>query len=1005
MRTRNSFKYKRIYKTTSLTTERSDSLKLNELKEVVFKSASHAMKKEGEEAFNKGLVGYFKGKKIENIYHIYGRVKDKNKLKEFNTHIKINLQKKKLDGVKCSCDEFKEFASNGYTLMCSHITATSYKFFSLLSKGNDGTKEDSENSITEKYRIWGNTETTRLIRKTEKEAEYYEVLTASRSEKLILKPSELRIFLEGIESRKIKFKFEHIEFTVPILHKDMTITFNLKEDNKVMILSTQKQLPVPLNSNNDVYYFKNELYLPSKSQSDNYATLHEKLKDHGEIIYKKDIHNYIRIISILSSITENINIAESLRSFASSALKPEFLVFEEDGNIYCDAILNYGSKKVNILNKISREDKFIRDLRKEEKLLLEMEKRNFINMKNRFMFTGGDEELFNILKAMEGSIEALGKITLGNGLNGKKIYDSEYIKTGLFERDGEYNFSYNIENLDTRELNSAFEAYRNKSRFYKTRNNDFLDFEDDSVRGFFNLFEVLNINDDLVNGSIKVEKAKALYLYENIMNKGLGSIKSNNELKELENKLTNISKRKMSLPDTFVGELREYQMKGFKWFKTLSELGFGGILADEMGLGKTIQTIVFLLSEKSKRTLIVCPTSLIYNWKDELHKFAPSLKVLIVHGAQRIETLNNIHDYDVILTTYGTLRLDINYYEDIIFDYCIIDEGQNIKNASAQNTKVVKEIKAKTRFALTGTPIENNLTELWSIFDFVIPGYLYSKEVFQEKFISRGEDNLASLKLLIKPFILRRTKKEVMTELPDKVEKKLLVEMTPSQKALYSNYIKRIKAKMKNNKDGKIEILSYLTKLRQICLDPSLILEDYNGGSGKLEAAIKLIKEHIDTGNKVLLFSQFTSALDKIGERLNNEEINFFHLQGKTRPKDRIKLVNEFNRSDAVKVFLISLKAGGTGLNLTSANLVIHFDPWWNPAVEDQATDRAHRIGQEKEVKVIRLIAKGTIEEKIILLQEDKKELINDILTGELQNSSLLSSLSKEDLIQLFDRE
>jgi SNF2 family DNA or RNA helicase len=283
-------------------------------------------------------------------------------------------------------------------------------------------------------------------------------------------------------------------------------------------------------------------------------------------------------------------------------------------------------------------------------------------------------------------------------------------------------------------------------------------------------------------------------------------------------------------------------------------------------------------------------------------------------------------------------------------------------------------------------------------------GYLYSKEVFQEKFISKGEENLESLKLLIKPFILRRTKNEVMKELPDKVEKKLLVEMTPAQKGLYSNYVKRVKAKMKDNNDKRIEILSYLTKLRQICLDPSLILEDYDGGSGKLELAVELIKEHIETGNKVLLFSQFTSALDKIGERLNKEEIDFFHLQGKTKPKDRIKLVKEFNNSEAVKVFLISLKAGGTGLNLTSANLVIHFDPWWNPAVEDQATDRAHRIGQEKEVEVIRLVAKGTIEEKIILLQEDKKELINDILTGELQNSSLLSSLSKDDLMQLFDR-
>jgi SNF2 family DNA or RNA helicase len=446
-------------------------------------------------------------------------------------------------------------------------------------------------------------------------------------------------------------------------------------------------------------------------------------------------------------------------------------------------------------------------------------------------------------------------------------------------------------------------------------------------------------------------------------------------------------------------------MKGFKWLRTISELGFGGILADEMGLGKTIQTIAFLLSEKRKITLIACPTSLIYNWKEEFQKFAPSLKVLIVHGAQRVDTINSFSDYDVILTTYGTLRLDIDYYTDIIFDYCIIDEGQNIKNASAQNTKVIKEIKAKRRFALTGTPIENNLTELWSIFDFVMPGYLYSKEVFQEKFISRGEENLESLKLLIKPFILRRIKKEVMKELPEKVEKKLLVEMTDPQKALYSDYIKRIKNAMRNNKDGRIEILSYLTKLRQICLDPSLIIEDYNGGSGKMEVAVELIKEHIASGGKVLLFSQFTSALDKIGERLNKEKINFFHLQGKTKPKDRIKLVKDFNSSESVKVFLISLKAGGTGLNLTSANLVIHFDPWWNPAVEDQATDRAHRIGQKSIVEVIRLVSKGTIEEKIILLQEDKKELINDILTGELQNSGLLSSLSKDDLIQLFDRD
>jgi SNF2 family DNA or RNA helicase len=955
------------------------------------------MKKEGEDAFNRGLVTYFKGKNIENIYHIYGGVKDESKHKEFNTHIKINLQKKKLEGAECSCDEFKELASSGYTLMCSHITASLYKFFSLLSKDNNKTRRDEEKKEQE------NRGTYRLIRKAEKDSLHYEVQAASRSERHILKPRELRSFLEGIDNRKIKFKFDYIEFTVPILHKDLPLTFNLKEDMNQIILTTHKQLPVPLNSNNDVYYYKNELYLPSKNQIKNYVTLYEKLKSQGEIIYRKDINNYNKLISLLSSISENINIAESLRNFASNCLKPEFYLFEEKGKIYCDVILIYGNRKINILSEKNSTDTFIRDYKKEDKLLMEMEKESFVKMKNRFMFIGGDEELFNILRNRENSIQSLGKVILGNGLKDREIYNLTSIKADLIEIDGYYDFSYSIGDLGRDELNNAFEAYRGKNKFYKTRNNRFIDFEDEGVRGFFNLFEVLNINENIEYGKVKVERSKALYLYENI--RALGIIKDSEELDEIENKLTNINNREITLPSNFKGTLREYQIKGFKWLKTLSEVGFGGILADEMGLGKTIQTIALLLSEEKKKTFLVCPTSLIYNWKEEFQKFAPSLKFLIAHGSERMKMLEDISKYDVILTTYGTLRMDIDFYRDINFDYCIIDEGQNIKNASAQNTKVVKAIKAKSRFALTGTPIENNLTELWSIFDFVMPGYLYSKEKFEEKFILGGTDNLESLKLLIKPFILRRTKKEVMKELPDKIEKKLLVEMTASQRAVYSNYIKRVRDIMKNNIDSKIEMLSYLTKLRQICLDPSLIVEGYNGGSGKLEISVELIKEHIDSNGKVLLFSQFTSALNKIGERLDEEKIKFFHLDGKTKPKDRIKMVNDFNCSKSVKVFLISLKAGGTGLNLTSANLVIHFDPWWNPAAEDQATDRAHRIGQRDMVEVIKLVARGTIEEKIILLQQDKKELIHNILTGELQNSSLLSNLSKEDLFQLFDRD
>ncbi|AJG97643.1 DNA helicase [Clostridium beijerinckii] len=979
-------------------------MKLEELKSILFKSASSTMKREGEVKFNNGLVTYFKGKKIDNIYHIYGKVTDKNRINEFSTHIKINLQKKKLESANCSCDEFKEFNSSGYTLICSHITATEYKFFSLL-KNDNNKEENSEGKTAEKYKIWGNNHSTRLIRKMEKDSLYYEVQTPSRSEKLILKPEELRKFLKGIEDRKIKFKFDYIEITAPILHKDLPITFNVKEDNGMIVLTTHKQLPISLNSDNDVYYFRNELYLPSRNQIDNYISLHEKLLAHGRITYRKDIDTYTKLMSILSRISSNVNISENLRNYASNLSRPEFFLYEGNGKIYCDIFLRYGNTKINILEERNTSHTFIRDDKKEEKLLMEVEKLSFVKRNNRLVFIGKDEELFNILSEKGETIHSLGNVMLGNGLSNKKIYNSDSIRVDLDEVDGSYNLSYSIGELGTKELNSALEAYKDKNKFYKTRNNNFLDFEDNGVRSFFNLIEVLNINLDSNNEKVTMEKNKALCLYENIKNIGLGIIQNSNELEDIENKLTCINSKHIYIPSDFKGILREYQINGFKWLKTLSEVEFGGILADEMGLGKTIQVIAFLLSEKNKKTCIVCPTSLIYNWKDEFLRFAPSLRVVMVHGSQRDKVMEDICEYDVVLTTYGTLRLDIDNYRDIVFDYCIIDEGQSIKNSEAQNSIAVKEIQAKIRFALTGTPIENNLTELWSIFDFIMPGYLYAKEKFEEKFISRREENLENLKTMIKPFILRRTKKEVMNELPDKIEKTLLVEMTPSQKAVYSNYVKRVKTAMKNNKDGRIEIFSYLTKLREICLDPSLILKDYNGGSGKIEEVAEIIKNHIDSGGKILLFSQFTSALDRIGDRLNKEKIEFFHLSGKTSPKNRIKMVKDFNTNEFVNVFLISLKAGGTGLNLTSANLVIHFDPWWNPAVEAQATDRAHRIGQRDVVEVIKLVSKGTIEEKIILLQEDKKQLIDSILTGELKNSGLLGSLSKEDLQQLFERD
>ena len=357
-------------------------------------------------------------------------------------------------------------------------------------------------------------------------------------------------------------------------------------------------------------------------------------------------------------------------------------------------------------------------------------------------------------------------------------------------------------------------------------------------------------------------------------------------------------------------------------------------------------------------------------------------------------------DFDVIVTTYGLIKNDYEYYKEKEFDFCIIDEAQNIKNSKAQNTKYVKAIKAGCRIALSGTPMENNLMELWSIFDYIMPGYLLSEEKFKEKYLK--EDMYDELKELIKPFILRRLKKDVIDELPDKIEKKFMVEMEKNQKAVYQSYIKEVRQKLYSGEDNKITVFSYLTKLRQLCLDPSLILDDYVGRSAKIEAALNIVNMAIAENRKVLIFSQFTSVLQKLGSELSEKNIGYLYLDGSIKANKRVEMVKEFNESEDLKIFLISLKAGGTGLNLTSSDLVLHFDPWWNPAIEDQATDRAHRIGQQNIVEVIKLIAKDSVEENIIRLQEDKRELINKVISGEEIGSNVIGKLSRDEIIDLF---
>ena len=565
-------------------------------------------------------------------------------------------------------------------------------------------------------------------------------------------------------------------------------------------------------------------------------------------------------------------------------------------------------------------------------------------------------------------------------------------------RNGYMSMKLNIEGVDSNEYRELFSSYKNNNRLYRMKNGAYLDLKDNDLEQAFKLIDILNIYNDFDN--MKIPNNKAIYLEKLIEDEDLSFVNGSKYVSNVVKKFDKVKSKNYEVPKDLNATLRDYQVSGFEFFKTLSDYQFGGILADEMGLGKTIQTIAFLLSNKDKKSIVITPTALIYNWKNELEKFAPTLKVGLLHAAksEREKILDNIDNYDVILTTYTTYKNDIDKYKNINFDYCIIDEAQNIKNPDAIITKAIKNVNAKVKFALTGTPIENNLMELWSIFDFIMPGYLYNKSKFKSIFVN-NDKNIIELKNLIKPFILRRTKKEVIAELPDKIEQKIIIDLEKEHKRAYKGYVNLITRKIKENNQDNITVFSYLTKLRQLCLSPELMVKNYQGKNSKLDVLINIINDSSD--EKILVFSQFTKVLEVIGKRLNEENISYSYLDGKTSAKDRVKLVEEFNTNNN-KVFLISLKAGGTGLNLTSANIVVHFDPWWNPAVEDQASDRAHRIGQKNVVNVIKLIAKGTAEERVINLQETKKELIEDVINGNLDNSSTLKNLSKDDIIDLF---
>lgn len=568
----------------------------------------------------------------------------------------------------------------------------------------------------------------------------------------------------------------------------------------------------------------------------------------------------------------------------------------------------------------------------------------------------------------------------------------------LLEADIDTDLSYD-------ELRRIFAAIHLKKSFCRLNDGRFLNLKEPD--GIYPVLAALDFSEEELK-TRKKQLAPYQALYLNELSPDVFSRDSS-----FEEYIENIRSARATVPPALETVLRPYQREGLDWMKQLSVLGFGGILADDMGLGKTLEVIAYICGEApEKPALIITPSALVYNWLAEIHRFAPQEKAVIIDGTkeERKNRLDNLSDERFVITSYPLLRRDIQLYRDIEFSYCFTDEAQYIKNPHTMSAKCAKKIRAGLRFALTGTPIENSLSELWSIFDFTAPGYLYTKKRFQELFevpISRDPHDEAAdiLRAKIRPFVLRRMKADVLSELPDKLESTMFSELLPEQKKLYSAFLAATKKDvielLFEGSFNRMRFLTILMRLRQICCHPKLFDDSYTGGSGKLELLEEILQSAVAAGHRILIFSQFTSMLALIEARLKAARLDYFYLDGRTPAYTRSEYADRFNGGER-SVFLISLKAGGSGLNLTGADMVVHYDPWWNPAVMDQASDRAYRIGQTRAVQVIRLAAKGTIEEKILLLQEKKRSLADGVITA---NNVSPSQLTREDLIYLFEEQ
>jgi SNF2 family DNA or RNA helicase len=813
---------------------------------------------------------------------------------------------------------------------------------------------------------------------------------------------------------------------VQFIKENPKVSYQLSlEEDSISVDYQGKESVLPITETGELLYYDGDVYLPEKKFIRNFKPFYNSLgKDKEPLVFRGESKSsFLEHVLPRISETMELEIPEELKSrYITRDLESKIYLDKYKTGIKAELKYKYGDYEFNSFGNASAGSNIIvRQREKEDAITSKLLQLGFLPYKN-FYLIKEEEKIYDLLSGSISELEGWAEL----------YYSEDFRKLGIrppggFKAGVRMNSGINMLELDLsfdevpkEELKELLHSFQIKKKYYRMKNGSFINLEDNTISQVSQILNSLNLNSkSMQEDTVLLEKQQALYLDQVFSDKEF-VFERDRDFVELTERILNPTITDYPLPDGILAQLRPYQVTGYKWLKTLAENELGGILADDMGLGKTLQSIVYIASgintdresmDKTKNHyFIVCPTSLIYNWQDEIENFAPFLRTLVISGppSERQEMIESYEQYDVLITSYPLIRRDITFYEKISFHTVFIDEAQFIKNDSSLNAKSVKRIVAKHRFALTGTPIENSLSELWSIFDFIMPGYLNSHnrfvEMYEKPILKEDAGALNDLHQHITPFILRRMKKDVLTELPDKYETKMLTELSEGQKLVYQSYLENIRSELsteiEENGIGKsqIRILAALTRLRQICCHPSTFIENYQGGSGKLDLLMEVIPDAIANEHRVLVFSQFTSMLRIIEGELKDLDIPYFYLEGSTHTKERNDYVKRFNSGEG-KVFLISLKAGGTGLNLTGADTVIHYDPWWNPAVEDQATDRAYRIGQQNKVHVMKLITKGTIEEKIYKLQRKKKELSDSIISSK---EVFINTLTREELEELF---